>query len=99
MRYKIAWGSGLGLAVVLIAVLGVLLTRSARQLQQSNQVLSTTKEELSQAKEAAETANRAKSLFLANRAKSLFLATARLLGTNRNRIYRVLEQDKDGAGS
>lgn len=25
--------------------------------------------------------------------------TARLLGTNRNRIYRVLEQDKDGAGS
>ena len=25
--------------------------------------------------------------------------TARRLGTNRNRIYRVLEQDKDGAGS
>ena len=63
---QIAWGSGLSLAVVMIVVLGVHLARSARKLQQSNLVLSTTNHELSQAKEAAEEASRAKSLFLAN---------------------------------
>ncbi|MFT5378117.1 MAG: signal transduction histidine kinase/ligand-binding sensor domain-containing protein [Candidatus Latescibacterota bacterium] len=77
---QIAWGSGLSLALALIAVLGVHLARSARQLQHSNQELSTTNYALQQAKNEAEIsqaeaetaqakaedASRAKSIFLAN---------------------------------
>jgi signal transduction histidine kinase/ligand-binding sensor domain-containing protein/CheY-like chemotaxis protein len=77
---QIAWGSGLSLALALIAVLGVHLARSARQLQHSNEELSATNQELQRAKDEAETsqaeaevsqakaeeASRAKSIFLAN---------------------------------
>ena len=63
---QIAWRSGLGLSILLIVLLGVRLTRSARALRQSNERLSTTNQDLQLAKEAAEGANRAKSQFLAN---------------------------------
>jgi len=56
---QIGWGLGLGLAVLAIVVLGVRLTRQTRRLQTTNASLTVARDE-------AESANRAKSLFLAN---------------------------------
>jgi len=83
---QIAWGSGLSLALALIAVLGVHLARSARQLQHSNQELSTTNYALQQAKDEAEISQAEAEISQAeaeisqaeaedaSRAKSIFLA-------------------------
>jgi len=63
---QIVGGTGLGLASLLIVVLGVRLARNASALRLSNQRLSGANKDLQEAKEAAETANQAKSQFLAN---------------------------------
>ncbi len=77
---RLAWGTGLGLALVAIAVLGTKLTQNARRLKTSNTQLGQTNQALEQqtgtlrhaqqaAQQAAveaEAANQAKSQFLAN---------------------------------